>query len=119
HSELTAPFLAVGINVHSNNPVRADELRALDDVEADSAETEDDDIGARLDLGRLDALTDACRDPAADVTTCLKWRIFPNFRYRDLWEHREVRESRATHIVIDGLALVAEAAGAVGHHALA
>src|SRR4029434_5428796 len=49
HAELLAPFLASGIDIDANDPVRADHPGALDDVEADAAETEHDYIRARFD----------------------------------------------------------------------
>ena len=115
HAELAAPFLAAGIDVDADDPVRADQLRALDDVEADAAEAEHDDIGARLDLGGVDHRADAGGDAAADVAAGLERRVLADLRDRDLGQHGEVREGRAAHVVEDGLALVAEAAGAVGH----
>ena len=119
HAELAAPFLAVGIDVDADDPVRADQLRALDDVEADPAEPEHDDVGAQLDLGGVDHRADAGRHAAADVAAGLERRVLADLRDRDLGQHGEVREGRAAHVMEDRLALVAEAAGAVGHHALA
>ncbi len=119
HPELAAPFLAVGVDVDADDPVRADQLRALDDVEADAAEAENDDVRARLDLGGLDDCADAGGDSAADVAAGLERRVLADLRHRDLGQHGEVREGRAAHVMEDGLALVAEAASAVGHHALA
>src|SRR6185369_15295810 len=46
HPELAGPVLAVGIDVDADDLVRAGELRALDDVEADAAEAEHNDIVA-------------------------------------------------------------------------
>src|SRR6185369_8483096 len=83
------------------------------------AEPEYNDVGAGLDLGRVDYGADAGGDAAADVATGLERRVFADLGDSDFRQHGEVREGRAAHIVKDGLALVAEAAGAVGHHALA
>ena len=55
--------------------VGADQLRALDDVEADAAEAEDDDVGAGLDSGGPDHRADAGGDPAADVADLVERRV--------------------------------------------
>ena len=96
-----------GIDVDADDPVRADQLGALDDVEADAAEPEHDDVGARLDLGRLDDRADPGGDAAADVAAGLERRVLADLRDRDLGQHGEVREGRAAHVMEDGLALVA------------
>jgi hypothetical protein len=107
------------VDVDADDLVGADHLRALDDVEADAAEPEDDDVRAGLDLGGVDHRADAGGDAAADVADLVERRVLADLGERDLGQHREVREGRAAHVVEDRLALVAEAAGAVGHHALA
>ena len=119
HAELAAPFLARRVDVDADDPVRADQPRALDDVEPDPAEAEHDDVRPRLDLRGLDHRADAGRDPATDVASRLERRVLADLRHRDLGQHGEVREGRAAHVMEDGLALVGKAAGAVGHHALA
>ena len=96
-----------------------DQLRALDDVEADAAEAEHDDLGARLDLGGVDHRADAGGHAAADVADLVERRVLADLGHRDLGQHGEVREGRAAHVVEDRLALVARSGGAVGHHALA
>src|SRR4029078_2428402 len=48
HTELAAPFLARGVDVDPDDLVRADQLRALNEVEADAAESEDDAVRAGL-----------------------------------------------------------------------
>src|SRR5439155_7951647 len=83
------------------------------------AEAEHDDIRAGLDLGGVDHRADACGHSAADVTAGLERRVLADLRDGYLGQDGEVREGRAAHVVKDRLALVAEAAGAVGHHAFA
>src|SRR5260221_7342295 len=39
--------------------------------------------------------------------------------HRDLRQHAEIRKGRAPHVVVDGAAIVREAAPAVGHQAFA
>src|SRR3546814_11653902 len=59
------------------------------------------------------------RDAAADIAARLERRVLTDLRDRDLGQHGEVGEGRAAHVMEDRLPLVAEAAGAVRHHALA
>ena len=119
HAELAAPFLARRVDVDSDDLVSADQLRALDHVEAYAAEAEHDNVRSGLDLGRVDHRTDSGRDSAADVAAGVERRVLADLGHRDLGQDGEVREGRAAHVMEDGLALVAEAAGAVRHHALA
>ena len=62
---------------------------------------------------------DARGDAAADIAGGIEGRVLADFRHRNLGQHREVREGRAAHIVVDRLALVGEAARAVRHQPLA
>src|ERR1700722_4899331 len=119
HAESAAPVFLGIVDVDADDLVGADHLGALNDIEADAAETEYDDIGARRYLGGVDHGADPGRDATTDVATLVERRVFPDFRDRDFRQHGEVRERRAAHVVIDGLALVAEARGTVGPHALA
>src|SRR5262245_60201990 len=119
HAELAAPFFLGIVDVDTDDLVGADHLGALDDVEADAAEAEHHDVGPRRDLGGVDDGADASRDAAADVAALVERGVLADLRHRDLRQHGEVREGRAAHVVIDRAALVGEAAGAVGHHALA
>ena len=70
-------------------------------------------------LGGVDHRADAGGDAAADVADLVERRVLADLRDRDLRQHREVRERRAAHVVMDRLAAEREAAGAVGHQALA
>ena len=108
-----------GIEVDADDLVRADQLRALDHVEADAAEAEDDDVGAGLDLGREQHRADAGGDAAADVADGVERRVVADLRQRDLGNDDVVRERRRAHVVQDRLAVEREAARAVGHQALA
>ena len=119
HAELAAPIFLGIVDVDADDLVGAGHPGALDDVEPDAAEAEHDDVGARRDLGGVDDGADAGRDAAADVAALVERGVLADLRHRDLRQHREIREGRAAHIVIDRLALIGEAAGAVRHHALA
>src|SRR5215475_10800285 len=119
HAEAAAPFLLAIIDIDADDLVGANHLGALDDVEPDAAKAEHDDVRARRDFRGVDHGADARRDAAADVAALVERSVLANLRHRDFGQHGVVRKGRAAHVVIDRLALVAEAAGAVGHHALA
>src|SRR3982751_1093694 len=91
HSELPPPLLAHRIDIDSDDPVRPNQLRALDDVEPDPAETEHHNICARLDLGGVDHRADASGHPAADVAAGLERSVLTDLRDRNLRQDGEVR----------------------------
>src|SRR3546814_5936291 len=64
HAELAPPFFSVGIDIDADDHVGARHLRALKHVEADAAETENDDIVAGNDLRRVHDCADASGDTA-------------------------------------------------------
>jgi hypothetical protein len=115
HAELSCQGRLLGVEVDPDDAAGADHPSPLDDVQADAAQTEHRHGRPRLHLGGEDHGTDARRHPAADVADLLEGRILADTRQRDLREHGVLRERRAAHVVIDGLALMGEAAGAIGH----
>src|SRR3546814_12568677 len=66
-AELAPPFFSVGIDIDADDHVGARHLRALKHVEADAAETENDDIVAGHDLRRVHDCADASGDTATDI----------------------------------------------------
>jgi len=119
HAEPPGKALARRIEIDTDDHVGTGQLRALNDIEADAAETEDHDIGAGLHARREDDGTDACGNAAADVANFIKRCVLPHLRQRDFRQYRVIREGRAAHIVEHGLALIGKTAGTVRHHALA
>src|SRR5258708_4226205 len=119
HAEAAAPFLLAIVDIDADDLVGAHHLGALDDVKPDAAQAEHDHVRARRDFRGVDHRADAGRHPATDVAALIERGVFANLRHRDFRQHGEVREGRTAHVVIDRLALVAEAARAIGHHALA
>src|SRR5262249_37966922 len=57
----------------------------------------------------VDHRADAGSHAAADVADLVERRVLADFRHRDLWQHGEIRESRAAHVVVDLLAADGEA----------
>src|SRR3546814_4042508 len=64
HAELAPPFFSVGIDIDADDHIGARHLRALKHVEADAAETENDNIVAGTDLRRVPDGADATGDTA-------------------------------------------------------
>src|SRR3546814_15568585 len=56
---------------------------------------------------------------AADIADFIERRVLADFGDRDFGHDGEVRKRRTAHVMKDRLSLIAEPAGAVGHHALA
>ena len=100
--------LRAGVDVDADDHVGAGEPQALDHVEPDAAEAEHDRLGARLDLRGVDHGADAGRDAAADVADLVERRVLADLRDRDLGQHREVRERRAAHVVVELACLPSE-----------
>src|SRR5882724_6624962 len=119
HPEAFRKRLAARIDIHADDLVRADQARALDDVQPNAAQAKHHHVRAGLDLGGIDDRPDAGRDAAADVTDLLEGRVLADFGERNLRQHRVIGKSRASHVVIHHLLAHREAAGAVRHDALA
>src|SRR6185436_12851212 len=118
-AELARKRLARRVDVDAHDHVGAGHPGTLDYVEPNSSKAEHHDIRSRLDLGRIDHRPDTRGHSAADVADLFERRVFPDLGHGDFRQHREVREGRASHVVIQRLAVERKAAGSVGHHALA
>src|ERR1700726_1121791 len=75
HAEAFAPGLFLRIKIDADDHIGADKTQALDDVEPDAAEAEDDAFGAGLDFRRVDDSADAGGHAAADVTDLVERRV--------------------------------------------
>src|SRR4051812_22690545 len=118
HAEFLGERLARCVEIDTDNHVGAGKPRALDDVQADAAETEYDDIGAGLDLRRVDHRANAGGDAAADVAHLVEGRVFANFSERDFGHDRVVRKRRRAHVMKNFLAAERKTAAAIRHDAL-
>src|SRR5690606_11817106 len=67
HAEFLAAGFLVIVEIDADDHVGPDEPQALDDVQPDAAEAEDDGRRAGFDLGRIDDRADVGSDAAADV----------------------------------------------------
>jgi hypothetical protein len=117
-TELLRQLLALGIEVNAHDHGRGCQPSALHHIKADAAQAEHHHMCARLDLGRLDHRAYAGGDATTDIASLVEGRVGTDFRQCNLRQHREIREGRAAHIMMDRFALERKAAGAVGHQAL-
>src|SRR5690606_35691963 len=119
HAELAAQGFALRIEVDADDAAGSRHARPLDDVQSDAAEAEHRHGGTILDLGLEDHRTNASSHATADVADLVEGSVLTHLGERDLRKYRVVREGGAAHVVQDGLAVQREAAGAIGHQALA
>src|SRR5262249_43484676 len=118
HAELLRESLLAGVDIHADDHVRTRHARALNHIQPDTAETEYNDIGARLDLGGIDHRADTRCYATPDVAHLVEGRVLADLRERNLGHHRVVGESRRTHVVMELLAGKRKAAGTVRHQSL-
>src|SRR5690606_13301982 len=118
-AELAGELLLVRVDVDRDDAARLSHRRALDHAQADAAQAEHRDRRARAHLGGGEHGADAGRDPAAEQADLLERRLLADLRDRDLRQHRVLGERRRAHEVQDALAVLREAARAVGHQTLA
>src|ERR1700722_5994614 len=119
HAEFLGKRLALRIDVDSDDLVGAGDSRALDDVQADAAQSEHHHVGAGLHLRRVSDGADPRGDAAADVAHLVEWGVFANLGNGNFRKHGEVREGGTSHVVMDHLLADGEAAGPIGHDTLA
>src|SRR5271169_6118619 len=84
HPEFFGESSAFGIEVDPDDHIGADHAAALDDVQSDPAEAKDHDVGAGVDLGRVDHRADPGGDAAANVADLVERRVLADLCHRDL-----------------------------------
>ncbi|KAG1248519.1 hypothetical protein G6F68_013765 [Rhizopus microsporus] len=122
HSKLwsTPQVLELGrIGIHRDDAAGLGLARTLDHRQADAAAAEHRHAVAFLHLGGVVHRADAGGDAAAEQADVFRVRVRIDLRQRHFGHYGVLAEGRAAHVVVQRLAVVAEAAGAVGHHALA
>ena len=107
------------VDVDGNDAAGLGHLRTDDRRQTDAAEAEHRHGGALFHLGGVEHGADAGGDAAAEQADLLQRRFLGDHRQGDFRQHGVFGEGRAAHVVVDRLAVVAEARGAVGHQALA
>src|ERR1700682_3914183 len=105
HEMGQAEFLSQGltprIQIHAYDFVGANHACALDDVEADPAQTEYHHIGSRLYFGCVGHRANPGGHAATDVTHLVERGILPDFRQCNLRQHRKIRERGTSHVVVN------------------
>src|SRR5215469_6822294 len=119
HAEFFGHFPPLRVQVDTHDHIGTGHSAALDYIEPDAAEAENNHISARLDLGSIDHRPNPGRDPAADIADLVEGGVLADLRDRDLWQYGEIRKGRRAHVVVDLTAAERKAAGAVRHHPLA
>src|SRR5882757_2367305 len=119
HAEFLGKRLALRIDVDSDDLVGADEFGALDDIQANTAQSEHHHVGAGLHLRRVGDGADPGGHAATDVAHLVEGGIFANLGNGNLRKHRKVREGGTSHVVMDHFLADGEAAGPIGHEPLA
>ena len=107
------------VDIDGNDSRGLGHLGADDGCQADTAQAEDRHRGALADLGGVEHRADAGGHTTAEQTDLLQRCFLGNLRQGDFRQHRVLGKGRTAHVVIDRLALVGEARGAIGHQALA
>ena len=108
-----------GVGVDGDDAAGLGQLGTLDNGQADAAQAEHGHGVAFLHLGGVLDRAQTCGHAAAQQADLLGVGIGVDLGQRDGGNHGVFAEGRAAHVVIDGLAVVAEACRAIGHHALA
>lgn len=118
-AKLLGPLLLGRVDVDDDNLGGLVDDGALDDGQADAAGAKDGNAGALLDVGRHAGSAVARGDAAAKQAGPVHGRVGLDGDDGDVGEDRVLGKGRGAHEVQDILALALEAAGAVGHDALA
>ena len=108
-----------GVGVHGNDAARLGLLGTLNDSQANTTQTKHRHRVTFLHLGGVLDRAQAGGYAAAQQADLLWVGIGVDLGQRDFGHHGVLRESGATHVVVNGLAVVAKAGGAIGHHAFA
>src|SRR5262249_56210481 len=92
HPEALAPLLLCRVDIDADDHVSAGKTQALDDIEPNAAEPENDTGRAGLHLGRVENGADPRSDAAADVADLIEGTVLPNPGDPDLAHHPEIPE---------------------------
>ena len=118
-AQLSGDIELAGIDVHADDSAGLGHLGADDGCQADAAETEDGHSRAFLNFGGVQNRADTGGHATAQQADLVQGCLPGDLRQGDFRQHGVLGESRATHVVVQRLALVGEAGGAIRHHTLA
>ena len=117
-TELASPGLFAVVDVDSNDHTGLVLDRTLHNRQTDTADTEDSDVGALLDLGSHDSSTVTGGDTAAEQTGPIGGDLRSDSDDRDIGNDGVLREGGGTHEVQEVLAAGLEAGSAIRHDTL-
>src|ERR1700693_4310759 len=92
HAEFLGKRLALRVDVDSNDLVGAGQPGALDDVQANAAQSEHHHVGAGLHLCRVDDGADSGGHAATDVAHLVERGVFANLGNGNFRKHGKIRE---------------------------
>lgn len=118
-AKLLGPLLLAGVDIHDDDLAGSLLNRTLDDGQTNTSGTKDSHVAALLNIGRDARSAIASGDTAAQQAGPVHGSILLHRHDRDVGDDGVLREGRGAHEVQDVLTLALEAAGTVGHHALA
>src|SRR5579875_571555 len=101
HAEFLGDRLARRVQIDADDHARPGDARALDHVEADSAQPEHNYPIANLDLGGVDHGADSGGDAAADVADFVERGVLAHPRQGDFRDYRVIGEGRRAHVMMD------------------
>ena len=107
------------VDIDDDNPTRLGHGRTNNRRQADTAETENGHRSAFFHLGGIHDRAHAGGYAAAQQAHLFQRGFLVDLCQRNLRQNGVLGEGRATHVVIDWLSVLVEAAGAVGHQPLA
>src|SRR5690554_2433484 len=119
HAELAGHGFALGVQVYAYDLVGTHHLGALNNVQADTAQTKYHHIGSGLDLGGVQHRTQSGRDTATDVADLVERGIAADLGQRDFRHHNVIGKCRGAHVVVHRLAAHRKSRGAIRHQPLA
>src|SRR5690554_5537814 len=117
-TELTRQLEFIRVHVNRDDTAGLSHLRTLDHRQTDGPKAKHGNGRARLYLGRIENRPDTGGHAATKQADLVQWRFLGHYRQRDLRHYGVFAESRATHVVVQRLAIKRKARGAIGHQPL-
>lgn len=117
-AELASPGLFTVVDIDGNNHTGLVLDGTLHNGQTDTADTEDSDVGALLDLGSHDSSTVTGGDTATEQTRSIGRDLRSNRDDRDIGNDGILCEGGGTHEVQEVLSAGLEAGGTIGHNTL-
>ena len=118
-TERFGEFKLARVGVHGNDAAGLGLARALNNGKTNTAETEYCNGVPRLHLGGVMHCANPGGYAAAQQAYVLRVGVWVDLRDRDFRHHGVLTECRATHVVIERLAIIGKPSSAIGHNAFA